>query len=262
MAEEHVIWVYAIISVLEPGLLDGLTGIGGEQVRVVTEHDVGAVIGSVDARMFGEEALQQSLAQPGELEAVARAHHHIVETVAAAQAAIPARLATVYRDETGVRDLLAERGDEFAGTLRWLSSRLELGVKVWADPSLLAGEGTAEQVDITPDGGAAAGAGTLYLRQRRAHLTAREAGHQHATRLSDEIHAMLAGLAVSACLHAAQDPRSGDDHSQMVLNGAYLVDSARAEEFSAAAVASGQEGARVEVTGPWPPYSFADGPDR
>ena len=261
MTEERVIWVYAITSGAEPRLPDGLTGVGGEHVRAVGDWSVRAVIGSVDSRRFGEEALKQSLSQPADLERIVRGHHEVVEAVAAAGTAIPARLATIYRDDRGLRGLLTERGEEFARTLSWLSGRVELGVKVWADPALLARQVPAGQAAAAPDGGAAPGVGTRYLRQRRAHLTAREESWRQTGRLSDDIHTELAGLAEAARRHAAQDPGPGDDHNQMVLNGAYLVEAARDAEFTAAATTSARQGVRVEVTGPWPPYSFAEGPD-
>jgi hypothetical protein len=48
-----------------------------------------------------------------------------------------------------------------------------------------------------------------------------------------------------------------------VLNAAYLVESASFPEFAETARAVGAHAgsARVVVTGPWPAYSFADGPN-
>ncbi|WP_010596283.1 GvpL/GvpF family gas vesicle protein, partial [Rhodococcus sp. P14] len=45
----------------------------------------------------------------------------------------------------------------------------------------------------------------------------------------------------------------------MVLNGTYLVDDDRADEFARAVEELRKEyrGIRLELTGPWPPYSFA-----
>jgi hypothetical protein len=42
----------------------------------------------------------------------------------------------------------------------------------------------------------------------------------------------------------------------MVLNGAYLVDEDRGEEFAAAVAALRVPEVDVELTGPWAPYSF------
>lgn len=49
----------------------------------------------------------------------------------------------------------------------------------------------------------------------------------------------------------------------MVLNGTYLVDDERRDEFADAVAAARTQfdGLQLELTGPWPPYSFA-GVDR
>ena len=60
-AGDQVIWVYAITDALSPRQLDGLTGVGGEPVRSVTEAGLSAVVGSVDAAAFGEHALASTL---------------------------------------------------------------------------------------------------------------------------------------------------------------------------------------------------------
>jgi hypothetical protein len=49
----------------------------------------------------------------------------------------------------------------------------------------------------------------------------------------------------------------------MILNAAYLLDDERGDEFAAAVADLGREhpGVRLELTGPWPPYSFAGPPE-
>jgi hypothetical protein len=49
----------------------------------------------------------------------------------------------------------------------------------------------------------------------------------------------------------------------MLLNAAYLLDAADGATFTAAVAgqATAHPELRVELTGPWPPYSFADGDD-
>src|SRR5262249_2577464 len=50
--------------------------------------------------------------------------------------------------------------------------------------------------------------------------------------------------------------------AHMVLNASYLLDDQRADDFAAAVAALAEQhpGVRLELTGPWPPYSFA-GPE-
>lgn len=258
---ETLTWVYAAVTDLEPVLLEGLTGVGGEQVRLIGEAGLGVVAGSVDAAAFSEDALERRLSEPGDLELIARAHHRVIARLAAAGPTLPFRLATVYLGEDAVRALLAERREEFSATLRWLGGHTECGVKVFADPGSLA---AVKEPPAPADGPAGAGAGASYLRRRRADLAAAEDGWQRAATLGDDIHAELSALALAARRHATQDTPLDGGAGPMVLNGAYLIGHGQVESFAAAAeaVASAHGVSSLEVTGPWPPYSFAAGPQR
>jgi gas vesicle protein GvpL/GvpF len=70
----------------------------------------------------------------------------------------------------------------------------------------------------------------------------------------------LSGIAVAARRQEAADPRFDGPDRWLVLNAAYLLNSDRAAEFAAVARALTRthEGLRADLTGPWPPYSFAD----
>jgi hypothetical protein len=63
----------------------------------------------------------------------------------------------------------------------------------------------------------------------------------------------------AAQLRAPQSPQLAGQAGQMILNGAYLVDDGRSADFAAAVrdLADRHPAVRIELTGPWPPYSFA-----
>ena len=50
------------------------------------------------------------------------------------------RMATVYLDDQRVSELLEVRRDDFVKALRHVTGRVELGVKAYADPEVLAGQ--------------------------------------------------------------------------------------------------------------------------
>lgn len=58
---------------------------------------------------------------------------------------------------------------------------------------------------------------------------------------------------------APTDPALSGSHEWMVLNGTYLVDDDRTDEFRSEVEELGSQfsGIRLETSGPWPPYSFA-----
>jgi hypothetical protein len=264
MADDRAVWVYAVTGDLDAAVLDDLEGIGGQGIRALAAGALTAVVGSVDRDAFSEKEFERQLSDPARLEALAWAHHEVISAVAAAGPVLPLRLATVYRDDDRVRALLADRRADFAKTLRWLAGRGECGVKVWAEPGALSGEDAGERPTPTarPAGGAAAG-GAEYLSRRRAQLAAKADGRQRAAHHGAEIHSALSGLAVAGRSHQLQDARVTGEPGMMVLNGAYLVEIPRLPQFaeSAGGMVGELPGFRVDVTGPWPPYSFADGPE-
>ncbi len=108
------------------------------------------------------------------------------------------------------------------GDLTVYSTNRDSPVTIWDIQKLSAGCGPT--------------AGTVYLLRRRANLTARADSWQRGAARREEIHAVLSRLAVAARRHAPQDTRlTGNEDGWMVLNGGYLVDSGRSQEFAAAA---------------------------
>ncbi|WP_349816472.1 GvpL/GvpF family gas vesicle protein [Streptomyces sp. MRC013] len=101
--------------------------------------------------------------------------------------------------------------------------------------------------------------GREYLRRRLRERSGREEGRRRAEETGRTLHGRLSAHAEAAVLHPPQDPRlTGDADGVNVLNAAYLVTREQAEGFVAlVGRADGQEGVRVELTGPWAPYSFA-----
>ncbi len=117
---DTVVWVYAITDQLSPGRLTGLTGVGGEPVRPVSEAGLTAVVGTVAAQAFGEQALARLLGGLDNIERVGRAHHRVIAgTAAGGGPVLPLRLATVHPDDETVRALLAGMLDRFRDTVEW-----------------------------------------------------------------------------------------------------------------------------------------------
>jgi hypothetical protein len=248
MSYQHAIWAYAVAKQVSPDQLAGLTGVAGQPVRVVPEAGLAAAVSTVSLAEFGEQPLRQHLEDLAWLDATARAHHKVIEALA--RPVIPLRLATIYRDDGSVAGLLAEQRAELAAALDQMTARAEWGVKLFA-PERPAAPDAPE-----PPG---AGPGLSYLRRRRHQLSAQDQARQAEAALAEKVHAELRGMAAAAQLRPAQAAElTGEDSPTMLLNATYLVDDAAAARFAAAVRGLGQRhGARVELTGPWPPYSFA-----
>jgi hypothetical protein len=260
----HVVWVYAITDDLKPGQLAGLTGVAGESVRAVTEAGLTAVVGSVDARAFGEEARTSLLSDLASIERLGRAHHQVIACVAAEGPVLPLRLATVYPGDQTVRELLGQDSAEFAVMLESFRGTEEWGVKVYLGTGEEPRDGaTALEDAVTAPQDVLAG-----LEEALAATVGEPGGgpaepapdRGDAAACAEVIDRALSGIAVAARRQPAADPRFDGPEKWLVLNAAYLLDSDRAGEFAAVAraLARAHDGVRADLTGPWPPYSFAD----
>lgn len=250
--EESGVWLHAIVTGRQP--VPDIAGIGGHPVRAIRSGDLTAVVSPVPMSEYGEEALRRHLEDLDWLERTARAHHLVVDALSRTGPVVPARLATMYRDEDRVAAALADHRTEFSAALDRIAGRTEWGVKGYAVPAAAA----------PPDEpGGSGGAGVAYLRKRRAQLMAREESQQAAVREAAMIHAALSGQAVAARRHPPQDRRLSGVDTAMVLNGAYLVETDRTDEFAELVDALSRQhpAIRLELTGPWPPYSFTGDDD-
>jgi hypothetical protein len=251
-------YVYAITRRLDPERLRAVRGVTGEPVRIVEHAGLSAIVGSVDPRRFGNEPAQATVEDLRALEGILRAHHRVIQVAAGAAPVVPLRLGTVCGGDERVQELLEDRRADFETTLARVTGRTEWGVKVHVDPAVLA----AATSTTTADAGAPdAGPGTRYLRRRREEERSRRQASDRAGAIAEEVHAALSEVAVASQSHVPQDARISGHRGWMVLNGAYLVDDSRYDEFAAVVrrFHDPRHGVRLELTGPWAPYSFVEG---
>ena len=203
------------------------------------------MVGSVAAQRFDEEGIARDLEDLRRLEVLARAHHGVVAALAEDGPVAPVRLATIFRDDDGVRTLLRERAEELTTLLDRLGTCREWGVKVWATGSPAPPEPAATPATTTNGP-----PGTAYLMRRRAEREAGSRLHAHGTALADRLHAALAGIAVAEQRLALQDASLSGRREEMLLNATYLVRREDEDAFRSTAGADGDEAHRRRLHGP------------
>ncbi|MEU0299381.1 GvpL/GvpF family gas vesicle protein [Streptomyces sp. NPDC006175] len=252
-------YVYAVSRAGTPldAALAGRQGLEGTPLRTVHSGDLAAVVSSVPSALYGTEGMQAQMEDLGRLEVLARTHHAVVEGAYEHATVLPMRLATVYLDDERVRGMLGAREPEFTALLARLEGHVELGVKVYADPrEAVSVSGAAPEADTT------ASPGRAYLQRRRAQQQNHRATYRSAGSVAAEVPARVAGIARAHVTHHPQQGDLAQAAGENIVNDAYLVQGTEAEAFRAAlaGLADGVPGVRVEITGPWAPYSFATPP--
>jgi hypothetical protein len=200
--------------------------------------------------------LRRNLEDLDWLEATARAHHRVIDVVAQQGPLVPMRLATVYSGDESLGAMLAERSADLRVALARITGRQEWGVKAYTARQSEPG-GSAEQT--TGPASPGAGAGAAYLQRRRDELASQKDARRETLASAEIIHAELSRQAAETRVHPPQAPQLTGTKAPMILNAAYLLDDEGGEDFAAVVTALGEQhpGVRLELTGPWPPYSFA-----
>lgn len=230
-----------------------LCGVDGLPVRILRGTDTAAVVSDVPADAFTEEAVAQRLDDITDLERLARDHHQVIAALASHAALLPLRLATVYLDDDSLLRRLHADAGHFRTTLNQLEGHDEWGVKIYAHPPA-----------ATAPPGDRPRSGRDYLRARRTSRDGHELAHQAAADLGARVDRTLAeaNLATGVRHHRPQPAALSAKPGENVVNAAYLVPRQHTRSFQerVEALAAGTVGVRVEITGPWAPYSFASPP--
>jgi hypothetical protein len=245
------VYVYGVVAAGER-LPEDLEAIAAEHPpRLLVDGGLAAVISEVPLAQFGEESLREHLQDLAWVERTARAHESLLEAIGQRTALIPMRMCTIYRSQDGVLEMLAREGGALSEALSALSGKSEWGVKLLLASSTAPAAAPAEDPPRS---------GSDYLRRRQLERDEREQRSQLLDQACAEIHLRLSAASCQSQVLAPQVAARGET---MVLNGVYLVENERLDEFLREVEAAREEGARrgLELvrTGPWPAYNFVPG---
>jgi hypothetical protein len=197
-------------------------GLDGQSLHAVAQGPLAAVV----SNYFGDrvEPTPDSLS----------AYEETVRRLMDRGAVLPAQFGSVLEDETAVHELLRRRRRDLVARLQRVRGAVEIGLRAsWRDGARMPPEARSQS-------------GTSYLRDR---LELRQSARRVATELEP-----LGALARSSRRAIAPRP-------DLPVLDSYLVDSGRVSEFVALVEQLDDRLDEVELvcTGPWPPYSFAEG---
>ncbi|MCP3765629.1 MULTISPECIES: GvpL/GvpF family gas vesicle protein [unclassified Streptomyces] len=260
------LYVYAVCRADGGPALDGVSGVArGEPVRTLPLGSLTAIVQTVRAAEFTDEAWQERLTDEPELERYARAHHEVVSVVAAQAPTVPLPLATLYTAEDRAGLVLGNESARFHTALERIAHHAEWGVKVYAaDSPGEDGDETARQ-PCTPGtpgtpkdrGRPAPGAGRAYLERRRNLRARHERQREDSLRVAETVDTQVCRLAKVSRRLRPHGPGTADGHRLQVLNATYLVADHRAAELELLVKDLRERtGAGIELSGPWVPYSF------
>ncbi|MFJ3441519.1 GvpL/GvpF family gas vesicle protein [Streptomyces sp. NPDC086081] len=266
MTDTTLVYAYAVLRRTPEAAAAAaqLRGVAGEPVHLVepATGPLAFAVGHVPPADYDDAPLRAHLDDLDWMESTVRSHHAVVAAlVHSGAAALPLRLATVYRDEDTARQALDTRRGYFLSLLDRLTGHVELGVKIYATADI-----TPPEAAPDPDRDPAPGLGVTraYLAIRRRRHRRNEEAWRTVARAAARLTETAGALAADRVAHTPErGSLAGSAPGTNMGNDAYLVRRDRVDAFRTGVLAAARAtpGLRVEVSGPWAPYSFALQPE-
>jgi hypothetical protein len=215
---------YLLHCIVEQGLEE--PGAQSQGISLVAGHGLAAVVS------------QDELDEPP---TVARllAYERVVESIHTRQTVLPLRYGCRMESEAEILRLLEERRQEYEALLKRLRGMTEMGIRLlWS-------------ARVHPQPAAAASPGAAYLASLRQRY---EVG---GTLMPEEVETSSRIAGLLADLFAEQRSEVSSSPQGRLLSLAFLTPRVRVEEFRGKArEITPPGGAKLLLSGPWPPYSF------
>ncbi len=233
------LYVYCLGDELSGVAFEGLAGVGGAGVRLLTLGGLAAVVSEVgdEATLANEENLL--------------AHNRVNAAALAVSTPLPCRFGTRATPER-LAEYVSNHEAALAAALMRVHGRVEMSVKLMEKSKV-----GSQKPEVESESGAAnlgaAGAGTAFLLKKRREIL----GEEDARRRSEEAAAWLAsgvGELARETVARLSPPEA------IFVRAAHLVERPHVEDYRARlrALAAGRKDLRLLTSGPWPPYSFSE----
>jgi hypothetical protein len=225
----------------------------------VTASGIAAVYTPVDEDAFSQEVIDRRAADLEWLGAIGYRHQAVVADLMKSTAIIPLRAFTMFRSETSLHEYLQSNGELLTKILDRLDGKREFTLRIELDPQrwsdALTGRveslrALSAEIESAPSGKAFLLRKKLDEEKKRA---SREAEQQLVAEIEEAVTEKLACDVVS-------ETRTQREGAFPQIN--VLIDrdeESRLQELHASlSDRYAGEGVTLAITGPWPPYTFAN----
>jgi gas vesicle protein GvpL/GvpF len=253
----RVWYLYGVVPCGQP-----LPSSAGVPLEVIPYCRLAAIVEPVSAAEFSPESLAQKLQCVDWVAPLARRHTTVLEQVLQHGPVVPARLCTLFSTTDALTTLLAQHAQQLQDRLRWLEGRQEWGLKIFCHEDRLRSAITTNDPDVQALESAAltASPGQAYVLRKQRDGYVADIATTRIEEVVDEVLESLAGVAVELRLRSLRSVAATGRRETMVVNAALLVDTAACAALHTAAgeltALLGPEGFDLELTGPWPSFSF------
>ena len=264
--EHPACYVYGVARIGDdplPAALPEEGVIPDSPVDLLRSGDLAAIASPVPPEQFNQDALEAVLEDDAWMHARILAHHSVLDALAHELTLVAFKFLTVYTHRDGVLEMLSRNRADLQYALSHIEGATELGVKVYCHVDrlkTLIATRAQEPVALRAELLAASPGASFFLRKRLQRAMNEHLRSELAVQ-TDRVYRRLGENAKDAALHQPRQPDKQRGDKKMLLNASYLLDRTSEAAFRATfddlQKQLGSDGFVLELTGPWPPYSFS-----
>lgn len=199
---------------------------------------------------------------PNETEEILRGHEDVVDALMKLTAVVPFKFGTILKDEEAASKMLREYAEKFKKLLSKFTGREEWGLNVYADNQefkkrLVKDKPRLKNLDEEKG---KLSKGTAYLLGRKMEEELKDDIAARLAKVSEIIFQEAGKNAYEAKLNKTLPQKLTGKNKEMILNTAFLIEREKVARFCQQVKRLIEKyeplGLDIEVSGPWPPYSF------
>ncbi|HEV7242819.1 MAG TPA: GvpL/GvpF family gas vesicle protein [Thermoanaerobaculia bacterium] len=252
-----MIYVYCVTRDAVTPQVDGIDGM--RRFGTVTIDAVSAVFTRVNADEFSQEVIDRRAGDLEWLGAIGYRHQDVVSDLMKRTAIVPLRAFTLFSSDEALRSYLQEHGEMLSRVLERLDGKQEWTLRVEFDPARWS-ESLAARVaslrDLQNEIETAA-PGKAFLLRKKLDDERKRASHAAEQEVVGEIERLVAEKLRCETVAETREGRDGGFPQINVLIN--RDEEATLQELHDTMTARYEsEGVTLGLTGPWPPYTFAN----
>jgi Gas vesicle synthesis protein GvpL/GvpF len=259
------LYVYGMIPVeeLEQTCFPCIKGIDENDICVKQVRQLAVVFTQVNPITFSQEKIDQQLQNPEWLEEKAYHHHHLIDTLCRHYTTLPLSFCTIFQNEANLDHFLSDQYEKIFSKLDALKEKEEWNVKVFSRRQ----EATAyistnhpkitdlrEKLSSMPKGK------QFIMKKKLEQMITGELENQQSLWWND-IQQVLARITEDKHLRINWGREMTGRNDDMMANCDFLVAKVNSQPFlqllRETEMKYEEYGCTFQVTGPWPPYHFA-----
>ena len=268
MISKHGLYAYGLVG-KRPEQLDMLGIDKKNKVYPVEGRDICVMVSKIDIdtfqnqvkKLFSELTKTTGAAQSG-TEEILQAHEDVVNTLMKSTTVVPFKFGTILKDEKAASKMLQDDEEKFKELLSKFTGRAEWGLKVYADTQ----EFIRHIVQIEPkfknleEQREKLPRGVAYLLGKKMEAELKDNAVARLAEVTEVIFQELGKDAHEVKLNKTLPQKLTGKKKEMILNTVYLVEREKVARFCKQGKRLTEKyeslGLDLEVSGPWPPYSF------